>query len=290
MRKKEQMLKRVDVPLYRYWQALYMAFYSRRLYVDVAKRWRGFNFVYLLFVITVVSLPFSIRIMLDLNHYFNEQIISPLEQLPPLHLENGQILLDKPMPYLIKNKTGAVVIMVDTREGVKGMDPAYPELMILVAKDKLYFDVPDIKLFFSSPDSPSKHPTVQGLDKHVSEVFNAKEWIHSSGIVKFKWFLICLMYPAIISFFFGLICSISLVLTMFAQAFSWLIFNTKLTFKEVLRMLVVASTPLMTIFMLLFSVNRLFPGMGLVWIVLITAYFSYAVLAVKRENKMLVHA
>ena len=34
-------LKLIDAPVYRYWDALYMSFYSRRLYVDVGKRWRG---------------------------------------------------------------------------------------------------------------------------------------------------------------------------------------------------------------------------------------------------------
>ncbi len=46
-------LKPIDAPAYGYWKALYMSFYSTRLYVDVGKRWRGIGLLYLLFFVVV---------------------------------------------------------------------------------------------------------------------------------------------------------------------------------------------------------------------------------------------
>src|SRR5476651_2545843 len=59
--KEKNKLKLIDAPVYGYWKALYMSFYSRRLYVDIGKRWHGFGLVYLLLAIAVLSLPFALR-------------------------------------------------------------------------------------------------------------------------------------------------------------------------------------------------------------------------------------
>ncbi len=290
MIKKEQTLKRVDAPVYRYRQALYMAFYSRQLYVDVAKRWRGFCFLYLLLVIAIVSIPYSVHSILNFNHYMNDQIISPLEKIPPLHVQNGEVLFDKPMPYLIRNNSGDVIIMIDTNDKVSGMDANFPQLKMLIAKNKLYLHGPHLNYFLKTPDKVNTPPLVKILDKNMSGIFVAKDWIKDGGLLPLKWFLRIMVYPMIVSFFLCLSSTFFLVFTMLAQTVSWLIFRFKLSFMETTRMLVVASTAQMSAFLLLLSVNRLLPNMGLICVGLVAIYFSYAVLAVKRESKMMVHA
>ena len=76
MIKKKQTLRPLDAPIYNYWQALYRSFYSGRLYIDVIKRWRGFGALYLLLAISLASIPLSLRIMVDFNHYFEKKMIN----------------------------------------------------------------------------------------------------------------------------------------------------------------------------------------------------------------------
>ena len=288
--KKQQIPRLIDSRIYRYWQALFMAFYSRRLYVDVAKRWHGFCFFYLLLVIAVASIPVSIRITLDINHYLTDDLIAPIEKIPPLQVKHGEIRFDKPMPYFIKNKAGEAVIMIDTRKVMTNLDAIYPELMVLITKNKLYFRRPDIKFFFNTPEQALHNAVVHTLDKSVSQVFVVKEWIKSSNIIRLKWFVTLMVYPVLVSFVFGLCFSLLLAFSMFAQTVSWLIFRFKIKFAEAARLLIVSSTSLFFAFFLLWAFNLLFRGVELIFLASFVLYFSYGVLAVKRESRMLVRS
>ena len=99
-----------------------------------------------------------------------------------------------------------------------------------------------------------------------------------------------MVYPMEFPFVFGLFYMFFLILAMLAQVFSWLIFKYKLTYKEATRLLTVASTAQVVIFLILLSANFLFHGVGLLAVILNALYFSYAVLSVKRESKMMVHS
>ena len=79
---KKSVLKPIDKPAYSYWSALWKSFYSRRLYVDVGKRWSGFGILYLLLVIALLSLPFYLRVLQSVNQSFQEQIIEPSVKIP----------------------------------------------------------------------------------------------------------------------------------------------------------------------------------------------------------------
>jgi len=93
-------LKPIDTPVYRYWAALYKSFYSRNLYVDVGKRWHGLGILYLLLAIVLFSIPVALKTSLNLGRSFEEQLIDPLNQLPILYMQNGELTFDKPMPTL----------------------------------------------------------------------------------------------------------------------------------------------------------------------------------------------
>lgn len=291
MRKKQQLPKQMNAPIYGYWQALYMAFYSSRLYVDVVKRWRGVGLLYLLLLISFAAIPVSIRVIIDFNQYFNEKLIVPIKQIPPLYINHGKIEVDKVMPYLIKDKTGAVVALIDTRGNVSGMDSSYPNLAIVITNDTLYFKSPKFHLFLNglTPVGGEKI-MVEKMDEDMSEVFVPEVWLKSSEVLRLKWITDMMIYPLIVSFFFGLYLTILLVITMLAQTVSWLIFKCQLNFKEAARMLMVSSSAQVILLLFLLAANALFSGVGLLCVALGAAYFSYGVLAFRRENKSVARA
>ena len=232
MRKKQKLPKQMNAPIYRYRQALYMAFYSSRLYIDVVKRWRGFGFLYLLLLISVAAIPVSIRIIIDFNQYFNEKLIIPFKKIPPLYINHGVIEIDKAMPYFIKDKTGAVVALIDTRGGVTSFDSAYPDLAMVITNDTLYFKSPKFHLFLNGFTSVgSEKIIVEKLSEDMSDVFVPEVWLKSSGVLRLKWITDVIIYPSLVSFFFGLYFTLLLVITMLAQTVSWLIFKCQLNFK-----------------------------------------------------------
>ncbi len=290
MQKKQQMPRRVDAAVYRFWQALYMAFYSKRLYVDVAKRWRGLCFFYLLWVIAVAAIPISVRLVVKFNHYVDDQIIAPLNKIPPLEVHNGEISFDKPMPWLVTNNTGAVIAMIDTRTYGKGMDGTWPELMMLVTKDKFYFRPPKIRLLSdAAPDSKARNNVIEKMpDKDTSEILRVGEWAKSSGLLNLKWLVAGMIYPCLVSFLFSFFFVFFLVLSMLAQVFSWLVLRFKLTFKQAARLMIVTSTVQFLVLLLLPAVNVSINGLWFLCLASFVCYFCYAVLSVKRESLRLV--
>ena len=95
----------------------------------------------------VLSIPFTLRMSLVFNQSFNQQIIDPLLQIPTFYVQNGEVSFDKPMPYLIKNKKGQVVLIIDTTGKVDDFTEQYPYLSILINKNIIYFKIPTPQLF-----------------------------------------------------------------------------------------------------------------------------------------------
>ena len=287
--KNKQNLRLIDAPIYRYWQALYLAFYSRRLYVDVVKRWRGYGLLYFLLVIAICAVPLSARIILQFNQFFNEQIVFPLKKLPLLYIQNGNVVFDKPMPYLIKNNKGETVTIIDTTGTVSGMNKLYPQLTVLITKDKIYFRPPKFQLFLNDPTQQiGESVYIQPISKDTNEVFVGKKWVAASGVLTLKWGAILLVYPFIIGFVYGMCLVFMLFLSFVGQLISIIIFKFKLKLKESCRLLLVAATPQVAIFFALHTVYGPLQGEQALYTILLAAYFSYAVISVKRESKKMV--
>ena len=281
-------LRPIDAPIFSYWQALFLAFYSNRLYIDVAKRWRGFGARYLLLLILVVTIPLGARLTNYFNHYFNDEIIGPLQQIPTLLIQNGEISTDKPMPYFIKNMAGKVVVTIDTTGSISNINQN-PDLMLLVTKDKLFFRPPIIKVF-DKTSMPLMQQKVyeQSLSKTSNEVFVVDEWMDSNHIERIKWLVDCMIYPLLAFFSYGLTLVSMVFFAFLGQLCSIMIFKHMISFKEACRLGMVAATPQQTLFFLLIALDVTIPYSGIVYLALLSTYVSYAILCVRRESQRLV--
>ncbi|AHE67275.1 DUF1189 family protein [Legionella oakridgensis] len=293
MSKNSQKLRRVDAPIFRYWHAFYMSFYSRRLYVDVSKRWRGFGLIYLFLILLIASIPPSIRIIMDFNQFFNEQVLSPLGELPPLYIQNGKVLFDKPIPYLIKNKQGKVVLMVDTmstKADLPKLTRTYPDLNVLITKDAMYYRPPTPRFFFSlNTPMPSSSFYEQSFPNYENEVFVGQEIIKSASITRIKYMAELLIYFFVFAFFYSIYLVLMITLAFLGQVFAQVLLNVKIKYKESCRLFAIAATPQIVLFISLFTANFIFPNIGFFFLGLLAIYYYYAVMAVKSErNKMVI--
>ncbi|KTD21632.1 DUF1189 family protein [Legionella londiniensis] len=289
MTESKQDLKSINAPLYGYLKALYLSFFSQRLYKDVGNRWRGYGVVYLLLLLAILSIPISLRIMLDFNEYFNQNLIEPLRKLPPIMVQNGEVNFDKPMPYIIKNEKGEPIVIIDTEGKFKTIFNQFPKLAILITKNKIYHRIIRPRLFFANEAPLPDEVAVQPLSKESNEIFVAKDWLETSGVLKFKYFAMMVIYPLVLCFFFVFYLSTLLVFAFLGQLLARMFFDLKLKFKESCRIFAVASTPQVALFMMLLSTEFLFPGIGFVCIALQSIYFCYGVIAVKRSRSALVY-
>jgi len=285
-------LRDLDTPHFRYWKALYSSFFSNALYVDVGKRWKRLSIGYLLLALFVIFLPFSLRVMFIMNQYLDREIINPIRGLPQLYLQGGKISLDKPMPYLVKDSNGVVKAIVDTTGTVTTMTSEYPALTFLITKDRLLYRIPTNPPIFSTEASPVNTGTVEQFvfTEDMNEIFNGAEWMSSSGVKTLKMVVLLTLYPSLVFGFFALFLFLFLAMAMMVQFVSYLFLKFTITFTQAFRLLMVSATPALTLLMILLMGNWMYPGVGLVVLVLLALYCSFAVLSLKRESNTLVRS
>lgn len=288
--RKAKALQLGDFPRYSRWQAIYMAFYSSHLYIDVAKRWRGFGIIYLLLMIACATVPLSVRMVLVLHSYFNEQLIHPLKVLPPLFIHNGEFSFEKPMPYYIKNKADEVVAIIDTTGKVKGINSAYyPMLTWLVTKKNMYYRMPPLILFNSITTGPQNNPVyTYQPDPDVGDVFIGREWLNSTGLQGLSTLFLCIIYPCIVFLFFGFLSILLFGLAALAQFFARVMFKLRLEYRASFRLVIVALTPPIMISWGLLGADRVISGSGYFFIALFAAYFCFGVVMLKRCSRVMV--
>jgi hypothetical protein len=288
--KRQTALQTIDAPHYRYRQALYLSFFSAKLYVDVGKRWHGFSISYLLLVMSLACLPFSLRLITDFDYYFNQKLLVPLQQLPVIYLQKGQVSINSPMPYLMKNSQGHVVAIIDTTGHISQFNNDYPALSLLITKNQLLYRIPVPLLFIakaqtSIPVAPIYSYT---FTSKMNEVFNGYQWVERSGIRRIKYLLEFIIYPTVVLIFFVMYLSFGVVFALMGQFIARLLTKTALTYKQVFRLLVVSATPHLMVLLLLFFTNNLINGVNLVLIGLFASYYGFALLALKQESNRLI--
>lgn len=289
MAKAKNRLKPIDAPVYSYWLALYLSFYSRLLYVDVGKRWKGIGILYLLLVVAICAIPFSLKMSFEFNKSFNEQLIEPLLQLPTIYIQNGEVSFDRPMPYVIKNDKGEEVIIIDTTGAVTEITDAYPHLNILINKDVIYFKLPTPQVMGISDERINKGASiVQPLEKGTNMVFDGKKIVQDNTISGLKYASQLMIYPMVVAILYSMYFIVLLVAAFLGQVFSRIFFSFPLTFKQSSRLLMVASTPMQVGLIIFLTLNLMFPGFGFILLFLLVTYFCFAIYSLRAESRHLV--
>ena len=289
MRKHKKQLKPIDTPNYRYWNALYLSFYSKNLYVDVGKRWRGFGLAYLLLVISLFSIPLAVKLGFIFNQTLEDQMMEPLRKVPLLYIQKGRLSFDEPMPYMIKNKQGQIVLIIDTTGKVNQIDNLYPNLNILINKEKIYFKMLT-PVFFNSTNTIQSQgiPLEQSFDKNVSMVFDGKKIVTDKSILALKYISACLIYPIVVAVLFGIFFSMMLVIALLGQLFASVFFSFRITYKVACRLLTVSSTPMFLFLIGTLTLDLMFAWTGVILIVLMLIYYSLALSFLKAESRKVV--
>lgn len=277
--------------LYQYWQALYLSFYSRAFYLDVAQRWRGYGLRYFLLVVALSALPIAIKTAHNFNHYYDKQLVEPLKKMPTVIINKGKLTFDYFMPFLIKNAQGDVVVIIDTQGQLTKINYIYPHWMMLVTEDAVYFRPPKFSILPTSTFEPAdvaqdyKALSFEGID---FESFNASMWLDGTGFMQQKWLVLCLIYPLFVGLLFGFFSGLNAMMAILGKALSHTVFKFRLGYKEAYRLMMVSSGCGISIFIMALSYNGNKQFMGLYLMIAVAFYFSFAVLSVRRTGQHLI--
>lgn len=284
---REKNKKTREAPHYKAKQAIWLAFFSGKLYVDVIKRWRGLGVLYFFLIISVMVLPFSIQLMGTLNQVIEQRLLLPIKRLPPLSIRNGEVIFHSPMPYLIKNDAGDVVSIIDTEGHINQLPVlAYPLASILITKHEIHFNFGLLDLMHI-PEEKQDGPkdTVIPIDVDINEDFVAATWLDDMHVPRLKHVLLFSLYPFVAILNAVIFMVILLCISLFAQLIARMAFKVRLSFLETSRLLFVAATPLVALCSVLILSHKVLPGKGIPYIALLVMYFSFGLLAYRRSRK-----
>ena len=270
----------------RYLQGFFLSFYSRKFYLEVARSWRGCGLAYILFVIALASLPFSLKTMVRFNQYFNEELLAPLKKIPTLKINQGQLNFDYFMPFLIKNNQGEIVVVIDSAGQLTKVNYIYPHWMILVTADNLYFRMPVFSMMYEPSKSKRSFEVIK-FKEIGRDSFNATEWITNMHVIGQKWLFIAMIYPICFMIFFGFFCGFNIFMSFVGKALAHLIFKLPLGFKETYRMMSVSSGCGVSLFILSLNCTARIAYIGTLLMISLAFYFSYAMLAIRRDYRQL---
>ena len=280
--------KKQNIAKYRFVDALYRAFFSGDLYIDVIRRWRGFGLLYLLLMFSVMITPYAFREVVAYQNLVQEKLLTPIKKLPPFSIRSGQVYFNSPMPYLVKNNQDEVVGLIDTEGKIKQFpSDLYPETRVLVTKRAIHIRVPSAELF-KQKNLPEKQIKSFKFPPNENINFVGSDWLQSTHLEGITRALSLFIYPTAVMLYFGLYLPILFSLGMFGQFVAKFIFKVQLSFQETARLIAVAATPQALIYFMLLASNKVYPGSGLFYLGLLAIYFSFGVLAYRKDSRGMV--
>ncbi len=242
--------------------ALYMSFYSKPLYADVAYSWKGAGLSFLLVLTVFIALVSGAQINAGLQKFVHQEAPAITAQIPEITISKGKLSTPEPRPYLIKDpKSDQLVAVIDaTRTDIPGdLEGAYVfagSSRVVVRKSEAETRIYD-------------------LDKIDQFVLNQKRmagWLKMLGM----WGTPAILPFVVFFFFIGKVAQ-ALFFSLWA-IFLCRILQVSLGYRAVFRLTVVAMTP-SSVAGLLFDVAQL--KLGVLVSVLAAGFIYLAVRSAK---------
>ncbi|MBI5846601.1 MAG: DUF1189 domain-containing protein [Nitrospirae bacterium] len=242
-------------------QAVYLSFYSRELYQDVARNWNGLCLPYLFFTLMLFWIPETMNMHRTVSDFLADEGPNYVEQIPVITIAKGEVSIKEEMPFTIydkKNKTPFAII--DTTGKTTSLDnsPAH----VLVTKNALIVRK-DEKEVRSLPLSDVGDTTITKTLIY--------EWIEI-----IKNLILAVFFPLILLLSFGFHIMQVILLSFLGGNFAKY-FHVNLGFRTLIRLSAVAFTPPLLLEAVHAILDIAYPYSSLMSFIIAAGYLYYAV-------------
>lgn len=251
-------------------KAIPLSFYSRSLYQDIGRNWRGLGLTYLLLLVALTWLPYTYVWHKAVVYFADNTAPAIITQLPTIHVAQGKLTTDQLKPYLIKDlKTAETLAIIDTTGQYTSLD--HTSAVLLVTSDKL--------LYRSAPDKTTEH-SLSGIQNN----YRLDQATITANLNELK------TYFAIICFIVGTLgfFILRVIQTLLGSIIGAILANAKtvlLPYSAVMRLSAVALTPAIIFATVLDFMHRAFPYQGLAKVVIALIYIYFAIKANATEKQ-----
>ena len=142
---------------YKIYHPILLSFYSRSLYQDVARNWKGVAFLYLFLLLTVCWALTMSRIHQSLSEAVDNYAPGIIHQIPKITIHNGVVSAEGPQPHFVNDpETGKPLMIIDTTGQYTSLDNTGASILLtrtkLIAKrnarETRVIDLSEIKEFY----------------------------------------------------------------------------------------------------------------------------------------------
>lgn len=251
---------------YNVWQAIFMSFYSKKLYRDVATNWGGFAFLYLLMLVALSVIYWTVVMQTGINQVYAKVTDKFIAQIPVLTVKDGKISTPEKRAYLIKDGDGKEVIaIVDTTGKYKTLNDSKADLLIT-----------ETEIISSSSPTQTRIDQMPATMNFVFDPVVVNSYV--KGAFSWAWMLIfpllvivVYLYRLIQALFYAVIGRIFGAIT-----------RAGVTYPQTLQIAMVSITPVMVLSAIIDVFRITVPHCGLLGFIIGIGYLFYGVLANKR--------
>lgn len=246
---------------FRIWQVPPLSFFSRSLYRDVALRWQGVAFGYLLLLLALCWIPGAIRIHYSFASFVDEEAPLVIEQIPEITIIDGQAFVDQPQPYTIYDpETGEALLVIDTTGTITSLEQTDARGLVTARQAIIQKNAIETRSF-----------SFETVDHYILDQEKITHWL---SIVK-NW-AAPVLYPLCILVSFAY----RIVQALLYACIGLLMANLckgKLSFEALLRLSVIAITPAIIIGTLFDAAAIELPWAGLCFFLLSMGFLLFGI-------------
>lgn len=247
-------------------QPLYMSFYSRSLYRDVAANWGGTTFLYLFILLALSWITATYQLQTGLNQVYNRNADKIAAQIPVVTIKQGKLSTPENKPYTIyAPDSQEVIAVIDTSGRYTTLEQANAPILItethIISQSK------------KNEIRTDQIPTTLNLvmdPKDVNSLIG--HYLGYAWIIFFVMFLLCsYIYRIFQAFIYAVI----------GKLFSS-ICGSSLTYGQIILITMIALTPAIIIATILDAFAITFSFQWLCYFVLTMIYLFFGVAVNKR--------
>lgn len=244
-----------------------LAFFSKDLYRDVGQNWKGIAALYLLLLLAFCWIFETWAVTAKLSQFITNETPPFIEQIPEITITEGNVSINKPVPYFINDpESNNVIAIIDTSGQYTSLDNS--EAYLLLTKNKL---------IGRKSETETRVYDLSQIDKFFLDQATANKFLN---IFKTYFPFVFYVCAVIFSFIYRLIQvliygAIGLLLCKIAKV--------KLDYQTLVRLAVMAITPVVLIDTILEVAGFKIPLFGLVAFAIAMCYLYLGISANKDQ-------
>jgi len=245
-----------------------LAFFSKDLYRDVGQHWKGIAALYLLFLLAFCWIFEAWAVNAKVSRFIANEVPPFVEQIPAITIQDGHVSINEPVPYFMYDpESNDVIAIIDTSGQYNSLDNT--EAYLLLTKDKL---------IGRKSETETRVYDLSQIDEFFLDQATVNKIV---GIFKTYFPFVFYVCAVLFSFIYRLVQvliygAIGLLLCKLVK--------TRLAYQALVRLAVIAITPVVLLDTVLEVTGFKIPLFGLIAFVIAMCYLYVGVSANKDQS------